>query len=291
MHKLIVVIAFVLASFHTSAAQENDTITAAVELVADLIDSDIDEAEKRILLLLEQYPNNSEINFLCGRIMGKQAGNAFFKRLSYAGDSLDCLKKAVIIDPEEPRYRKGLLNFYLGAPGIAGGSSEKAFEQVQAIKALNPYQGLFAEIDFHKQNDSFASLKESILINLQNSPSSPPLNFQLGIILIEEKQHNIAYEHFALATKNSANNIIYRSALYQIGRSSVFSGNHIEEGITALNQYLALDISPQLPSREWAHFRLSQLYQLAKDPHNETRHRHLAETTLDPDLVAAINSL
>ena len=57
-----------------------------------------------------------------------------------------------------------------------------------------------------------------------------------------------------------------RGALYQLGRNAVFSGERIDEGIRALDEYVALtDLNSGLPGVDWALFRRGQLHRLAGD--------------------------
>ena len=50
-------------------------------------------------------------------------------------------EKAVALDPKYVEARFGLVQFYTAAPGIMGGSYEKAFEQAKEIKAIDPIAG------------------------------------------------------------------------------------------------------------------------------------------------------
>ena len=71
-------------------------LTKAIEA----INSDLDEVENYIEKALELSPNGSKINFVCGLIMGKQAGDSTIFTLSYASKSLDCLTTAVNNSPQ-----------------------------------------------------------------------------------------------------------------------------------------------------------------------------------------------
>ncbi|GAB2907280.1 hypothetical protein [Rheinheimera gaetbuli] len=51
-----------------------------------------------------------------------------FLALSYAKKSLPCLEQAVALQPHNISYSKGLMSFYLGAPGIAGGDKQLAWQ-------------------------------------------------------------------------------------------------------------------------------------------------------------------
>jgi tetratricopeptide (TPR) repeat protein len=54
------------------------------------------------------------------------------------------LELAVQYDPSSTRYREALIQYYVFAPGILGGSYEKAHEQADEIARRNSYLGMLA---------------------------------------------------------------------------------------------------------------------------------------------------
>ena len=73
-------------------------------------------------------------------------------------EAVPCLDQATSIDPGHTAARVGLSQFYLGAPGIAGGSVEKAKAQGNALLAIpgkrGEYQGhmVLANIAVHDED-------------------------------------------------------------------------------------------------------------------------------------------
>jgi tetratricopeptide (TPR) repeat protein len=49
--------------------------------------------------------------------------------------------KTIELDPRHIEARNGMIQFYMAAPGIMGGSREKAREQAAAVVRIDPYQG------------------------------------------------------------------------------------------------------------------------------------------------------
>jgi len=64
-------------------------------------------------------------------------------KMSLASDGRKAFEKAIGIDPNFVAARIGLAQFYLGAPGIAGGSVEKAKAQGDELLALPDKRGEF----------------------------------------------------------------------------------------------------------------------------------------------------
>lgn len=283
--KKIMQVMFLLALFCSSvnASEKVDTLNA--QAIA-MIDSDLDAAEALISELIKEYPQNHLTHFYCGRIMGRQAGEAFFKALSYAQKSLECMKKAVALAPENITYKKGLISFYLGAPAIAGGSETLALEQVKAIKLRDQEQGVLAELDFYKRTLDDSALTVKLLKYQQSAKETAAIAYELGLLFQHVKQFDKAHQQFMSALENRKKRASLRlNILYQVGRNAVFSKKYIQLGIKSLTEYSKSELNESLPSLSWAHYRLSQLYMLANDIDAANKYRLLASATVDKQLI------
>ena len=66
-----------------------------------------------------------------GEAYGSALQNAsMFKQMRMAGKVRDAFKTAVELDGDNIDARSGLITFYVNAPGIAGGSEEKALKKI-----------------------------------------------------------------------------------------------------------------------------------------------------------------
>ena len=110
----------------------------------------------------------------------------------------------------------------------------------------------------------------------------------MGFVLQHKQIYDQAQKHFSLAAYQPNSSVVSYEALYQIGRNAVFSQLFIDEGISALQEYIRQEISDDLPSIEWAYYRLSQLYKMKLDVANESIYRTLAAKTNDKDLIEAL---
>ena len=82
----------------------------------------------------------------------------------------------------------------------------------------------------------------------------------------------------------------YMAALYQIGRSAVFSGDNIDRGIECLQTYLPLEPGEDDPSLAWAHYRLGMLYEKQRE-FKAAEMEYDAALQLDPDHKEAKKAL
>ena len=80
--------------------------------------------------------------------LGGEARKAsVFRQLPMARRIKRALETAAGLEPKNIEALVGLVRFYLQAPGIAGGSREKAAEIAARIAALDPARGLLAEAE------------------------------------------------------------------------------------------------------------------------------------------------
>ncbi len=79
-------------------------------------------------------PNNAEYHYWLGRALGMQAVHAsFFSRFSLARRAKAEFERSVALDPRGWDGRRGLVEYDLRAPGIAGGSKDEALAQARVL--------------------------------------------------------------------------------------------------------------------------------------------------------------
>lgn len=87
-----------------------------------------------------KHPNAAECHYVLGMLQGAQALRGMLKAMSLAGSIRESFEKAVALAPEQFNHRVALMQFYLAAPGIAGGGSDKAQALVRSTEATQPEQ-------------------------------------------------------------------------------------------------------------------------------------------------------
>jgi tetratricopeptide (TPR) repeat protein len=80
--------------------------------------------------------------------------------------------KAVQLDPTSIDARHGLIQFYSNAPGIMGGSMEKAREQAQEIGKLNPMRGHLESGELFEHEKDLAGTEKEYLAAITAMPDS-----------------------------------------------------------------------------------------------------------------------
>lgn len=207
--------------------------------------------------------NNGEFYYWLGLTYKEKIQTAgFFEKADYMSKLKDCLQLAVKLDPENPDYRYLLGGFYLKAPGLLGGSIQKAKNEADYLLKISPVKGFDLYAQIHLENDNFedAILSYKKLIDLD--PLNPNNYFQIGMLYQNMKIYDMAFNYFEDAIKADT---LFLKALYQIGRTAVFAKNNISRGIESLLKYLQLKLDGSVPQYDAAHWRLGMLFEINGD--------------------------
>ncbi len=191
---------------------------------------------------------------------------SFFSAGSLADRFLEAANKAVELDPNSLPAHEGLLKFYIGAPGIVGGSISKAKLRAKLIAELDSAAGSLALGRLHLYEEEYNEAESYCRKALKTNPDNVEYNYALGMLLRESERHAEAVEIFTHTASLKASGAFARiqvwGALYQAGRAAAISGEQLEQGQQAIERYLQRNVNhPDLPGNDWAEFRLAIIYQ------------------------------
>ncbi len=204
---------------------------------------DYDGAEKYLEQAVESSPGSAEYHYTLGRLYGIQAQvSSIFSKLSYAGKVKSEFLRAVELNPDNVSYRNGLLNFYLRAPGIAGGSVEKAKEQAAEIVRRDAYAGHVGMAQIAMYEKEYETAEREYLAAIRADPSKPSAYNYLGYLYLQLKRIDDAIVQF----KDYVKNFPQEANSYDSLADGYTAKGDIE---SALPNYLkALSINPTFPS-------------------------------------------
>ena len=214
-----------------------------------------------------------------------------FGQMRMAGKIRKSYTRAVELDPDDIEARMGLLMYYLNAPGIAGGSAEKALEQAREIGSREPARGAIAEALVHQATGdvdaAVAALREAI--RLDPEPLDPYV--ALAVRLADRGDYD---ESMAVLDGRLATHPEEMLLQYQVGRTASISGKFLERGASALQRYVSdYDPGDGEPNHAWAVYRLGLIHRHAGDD-EEARaafERALALDSTHAEARAALNAL
>ena len=99
---------------------------------------DGETASKHLEKAVELNPNNSDYHFSLGEAYGLDAQNSsIFTKARLAPKVKSEFQRAVDLNPKSVQARMGLINFYLLAPGIMGGSNKKALQEANTLIGID----------------------------------------------------------------------------------------------------------------------------------------------------------
>jgi tetratricopeptide (TPR) repeat protein len=221
---------------------------------------------------------NSDYHFMLGAAYGMQIQElSFFEQGQLAPKIKAEFEKAVEADPNNIQARIGLAQYHFNAPPIVGGSIEKAEEQIEEIRRIDPRQAHLFLAQMHTAKKEYDQAETELKAAVELFPDDAEIHYQLGMLYQAREDYPAAFEALEKAVQSDPD---YMGAYYQIARTAIFADDNIERGIESLKHYLKKDIPPGLPSKAHAHWRLGMLYEKAG---NIEAAKSEFQTTLDMD--------
>lgn len=270
---------------------------AAFYLGRTYFNADVKEASKWFDKAIDLDESVSKYHEWLGNALGRQAqSSGKLKQARLIRRAKKGWDKAVELDPTNIDARESLIQFYLQAPGIFGGSDNKAKEQAAAIMETNERRGHGSWGDVYAHLKEYEQAEQSYRSALDTDPSVRSSYYQLAGFYRSRQNYDQAVEVFEtlLALDSERTDVLYqiglhqqmgetyeeafvtfdkmltlepdsRVALYQIGRTAALSGTGLERGATSLKRYMTKEPASNEPSMAWAHYRLGQIYQHEND--------------------------
>ncbi len=214
-----------------------------------------DEAQKAVTL----DESKSDYHLLLGNALSGQLDSAgMFKKMSLARQMKAEFERAVAESPKDIPARAALAEFYAQAPGIVGGSNDKALDQARQIGALNAIEGHYAMAVVYFDQKKLAEAEKEYRAAIAADPKRAKSYVQLAFVLIQEKKDSEAPALFKHAVEVDAN---YLPGYFGVARSDLLSGQNLDEAERFFKKYLSRWPEEGDPTWANAHWRLGQVYE------------------------------
>lgn len=192
------------------------------------------------------HPNRSECHEMLGNLYGiKIQGAGTFASISLAGKIKSSFLKAVELDPKNYGARSSLNQFYLFAPGIAGGGLDKAQALVAETGKLNAEAGMLLQARIELKEDRAAKAENLLLA--ANTAGNDDLEFiqqstlvSLGSVYRDQKKWGDSERVLKEAIKRYPLN---PSGLGMLGRTYAAQERHAD-AIAVLDKAIAIEARP-----------------------------------------------
>lgn len=229
------------------------------------------EMEKAV----ELAPSNAQYHLWLGRALGARASHTvFFKALGLARRVVKEFETASKLAPEDLDIRFDLLDYYISAPGIVGGSKEKAEAQAQAIARLNPKKGYVARAMIFEDSKNPDLAGKELLQATIDYPGDSDAHKDLADFLLARKDFEGALVHAqrALALDSGS-----KRARLLLAAARIRLRSNLEEAGKALQELAAEPLRDEDPAFEEVYGWLGEFFHAKGD---KTKARAAFQTAL-----------
>ena len=159
------------------------------------------------------------VHRLLGNVLSERINTVgVFGKMRLASRIQKELHVAVELNPKDVAAREGLAQFYSQAPGIAGGSWTKAYQQAAETAKFDPAQGHLISAELNRRKKDNAAAVSELHLAAQSATGSALVLFRVGSALLDlgyaEEAHYYLLQAFALDPRDPANS-------YQLARSNL----------------------------------------------------------------------
>jgi Tfp pilus assembly protein PilF len=172
-----------------------------------------------------------------GQAVGAQTATASTVRQPFLARRVKAaFEEAVALDPTLVEAREGLMLFYSFAPGVMGGSEEKAREQQRALLKLNPMRGQMAAATLAARARDTTGVERALRAAIAAAPDSAA-----PVVQLAQRQAAWGRTSAAFATLDGflARHPTDLAARIQYGRLAGTSGQQLARGERYLREVLA----------------------------------------------------
>ena len=153
-----------------------------------------DEAEDEIDEAIDLNENVGKYHHARGEILGQQAMNANVLSQAFLAPKIkNAFLRASELDPSNVTARVALFNYYIMAPGIMGGSEEKALAEADAVTKLDPFRGYLLRANYYNRKKDSVNAESEIKKAIEAAPERGSGYKQLGYFYMNQKRYKEAY--------------------------------------------------------------------------------------------------
>jgi tetratricopeptide (TPR) repeat protein len=276
----LLLLALAGASARTSSAADADPLAAGR---AALERGDADQAAVQLEKAVGAKPASPEAHYWLGMAYGAQTQRAgLLSKMGLAKKAKAEFLRTVELDPNSIDARFRLLEFYVAAPGIAGGDEAKGMEQAAEIKRRDALDGHRAYARVYTMQKKLDLAEKEMGEAVRENPKSAKARYFHGNTLLNQKDWKRSLEEYDAALSLDAG---YMPAHFRIGQLAAQSepgGSGLARGEESIRKYLAYKPSADEPglARAWYWLGMIQEKQGKK---GDARQSYESSKKLDPD--------
>lgn len=238
--------------------ESNPNDLEAIELLGDAYghQKKWDEAIVQYQLLKQKRPQNANYHYKYGGALGMKALSiSKIKALGIIGDVKEAFLKAAQLDPNHIEARWALVELYVSLPGIVGGSNAKALTYAKQLEELSKVDGYLAKGYVYEYDDE-PELAEKYYRLAIKVGGSVTCYDKLTTFYEGQNEPEKAVGNLEEAKDKHQRNGMH----YQIGKVCADYNIQLEKGENMLKVYLANHSAKDGVPKEWAYYRMAQIY-------------------------------
>ena len=238
--------------------EDNPNDLKAIELLGDAYghQKKWDDAIGQYQVLKQKRPNNANYHYKYGGALGMKALSiSKIRALGIIGDVKDAFHKAAQLDPKHIEARWALVELYVSLPGVIGGSFSKALSYAEQLEELSKVDGYLAKGYVYEYDDE-PELAEKYYRLAIKEGGSVTCYEKLTEFYEGQEQPEKAISNLEEAKQKHQRNAMH----YQIGKVSADYNIQLDKGEKCLKAYLSNHSAKDGVPKEWAYYRLAQIY-------------------------------
>jgi superkiller protein 3 len=213
----------------------------------------LDQAMQQLERAVALDGKQAEYHFQLAGVYREAAQNAsVIKRPGLTRQLKNQLDLAVQLNPRSVPYHQGLIQFYVQAPTVLGGSYSSAHQQADALSRIDGLEGALAHAEIYFQEGNRGKAQEFLRKAIAANPRDSRAYHKLGILFILERKYDDAIpqlkKHVELDPRSA-------TGFYDLG-DAYFKKQMYNEAINAFTQAIQKD-SGKAP----AYFDAAQCYE------------------------------
>jgi tetratricopeptide (TPR) repeat protein len=232
-------------------------------------------------------PSNAQYHLWLGRACGARASHSiFFTAIRWAQRVVKEFETARSLAPNDLDVRFDLLEYYLNAPGIVGGGSDKAEAEAQAISKLDPAKGYTARATIFQKNKNWDLAKKELTQATIDYPNDADAYKDLAIYLLDRKDFRGALDY---AKKTLALDSESKPARLIVAASLTRQQADLDQAARTLSELAAGTLGENDPAFEEVYYWLGECH-LAKGNKAKARESFERALAFNPDYDKAKES-
>ena len=212
---------------------------------------DVDQAIVQLGQAVALNPNNPRAHYYLGLAYGRKAQQSgLFGGMSQIGKAKAEWLRAVELDPNSVDTRLRLIEFYIAAPGVAGGSEVKAKEQAAEMKKRDALDGHRAYMHIYTMQKKYDLAVKEMVDAVREQPKSAKAHYFLGNALLNQKDWKGSLHEYEMTLSIDA---ACMPAYFRIGQNAAQTESNYARGEEAIRKYLAYKPGDDEPgvARAW----------------------------------------